>query len=462
MKLQASLVLAIAAFALSACSTAGRVGPPSPSDEEAIRKGEKAVVLLRTRVDGGKTPVDVSRSLFLPIAGMSRAEPLQRVPARPAPGGEHSSTPSEDTRRADWEYLILRTGETYYLERHLAGPPPPTRMWFHVPRGKQLVYIGSLSLPCGSGSPERDSRCDPLIGDETDTARKVARDRFPSYGEVAISLMRPWPVIPDPESEPVLNPGSSFSLAVSATKTLVAPDWYSRAFERTLNPPEDMERGLARASEHGAGPFLMLGYLAYLPAGAVMGLVGGAHSSTKWQPCVDSLSAELHSYDYAKEIQVTAASALHAKGMNGGVKIPAQTPTEQAGHEKSKLILQIDLSRITLSECLERWKFSVNTAIHASLLAADTDDYLYDRVFKTSNAIQWRPLHQYRDDYQVPISVSFPCRKIEEYCNEGGSIIFRQQVVSAVNAAVQKIVEDLTPQTKKGEMDAAFIEPAAP
>ncbi len=433
-------MLSLMTFALSGCAT---VGLPRASDDEAIKKGEKAVVLLRANVEVGGKPVDIPKWLWLEVASISEIEAIQ---------GSHPASPSSDTRQTGWSYLILRAGETYYLRPNLPwyNPLIPS-MWFHVPRDKRLVYIGSISTSCYGRKPgdipEKNSCSDVSLNDETTAAKAVAHKLFASYGELSTSLMRPWPIVPDSRSQPVITPDSSLSLAVSTEKTMLAPGWYSMSFEKSMF-----------FVAPGSGTFIDLiilaADLAYLPIGTAIGAAGGAHSESKWQPCVDMLSEGLRSYNYAQEIETAVSDALRTKEVRDISKITADIKgMEGTVKNTSELILQIEMNRVALTECKKGWEFFVDTSIRGSLRQAYNNHFLYDRVFGESDreGHYYNGYYHYLYPYQSATSPPSPCRKIEEYCGANGLDIVREQLISAVNAAAQEIAKDLTQKQKEEE-----------
>ena len=429
MKTWSILSLALMASILSGCMT---VGPPSSSAEKSITKGEKTIVLFRGSAEIGGSQSDFT----LQIADMSQAEPL--IGVRPA-------APSSDSRLEGWRYLILQPGETYFLRPGVSYSPIED-LWFHVPSNRQIVYIGTLTTSCKKRSlfavPVPYARlCSSLsITDETDAAKEVAKNRFPNYGELSTSLVQPWPLPINPEIQfqPAANFGAPLTLDISSVKSVNAPHWYEQSFDKTMflvNPG---------GGSGVPGLILIAAELAYLPVGLTLGAAGGAHSKSKWQPCVDRLSEELINFDYAKHLESAITDAL----LQQNLKVPPKVTTQISAKDRPGLTLQSSLNKIALAECKKDWSFFVDTSVQASLFLPDNQSLLYHRVFGKLNYDQYQKVHF---PYLSILAVDSPCKKIEEYCSDSGPGIVRKQVIEALDAVAQQIAEDLVTQHNQTE-----------
>ena len=155
---------------LYGCAT---VGVPSGSEAEAIRTGEKSVVMMRLEGKVNGQSVNSVKHFGLKFASIDRNEAPHYIFSR--------SSPSSDRRREGWIYLLLNPGETYYLSSSLGVRRSETQpfhltpdIMFHVPKDKLFVYIGSLSVSCEGkvnffGVPYVDSCTDLSITDETES-----------------------------------------------------------------------------------------------------------------------------------------------------------------------------------------------------------------------------------------------------------------------------------------------------
>ncbi len=446
MVVSAVIVGVIVAF-LSGCAI---VGAPSGSADESIRKGEKTVVLLRVTAAVEDQPVNAVKYFGFKIASIDKGEPPQQL--------FFPASSSAETRQAGWMYLILRPGETYYLSSsfgvtknsnlpYLLVPD----MWFHVPHDRPFIYIGSLSVSCEGkinyfGVPYVGSCSRLLLADETESAKAVARDSFAPYGLPWTSLMWSWSALAGSQSEALMTPNSPLGVVVSTTKTVVTPKWRSRALSRTTGIGnwinEDTAKGLGNLGggypPGAAGAGLVMGYLLYLPVGTALGIAGGIYSEKTWQPCMERLAEELGTSDLPTEFDTTLTSALRRSGIDQMVQVPVETEMRDSTNQSGpKVILHAEIQRVTLSECSERWTFSVDAQIRARLWETSAEQYLYDRVFLNSERNRY-PYHSH-----IPRS---ECRKIEEYCGEQGPDIVRGELTNAINSAVAEIAENLTQQ----------------
>ena len=81
----------------------------------------------------------------------------------------------------------------------------------------------------------------------------------------------------------------------------------------------------------------------------------------------------------------------------------------------------------------------MDACIRARLFETNTGNLLYDRVFLNSNRNRY-PYHSY--------ILPSECRKIEDYCGEEGANILRRELNKAIDASVEEVVRDLSPQTE--------------
>jgi len=185
------------------------------------------------------------------------------------------------------------------------------------------------------------------------------------------------------------------------------------------------------------GPGGALLSVLYLPAGTVIGVVGGAHSTGKWNPCIERLGQELQATDPTTQLRNELLVGLQNRGFDSIAQIPVgREMTAKALQMGLKAILQADVQQVTLAECSEDWTFSLDASVRVRLWETATGKYLYDRVFVNSSKNLF--------PYQSPIENS-KCRKIEEYCSEGGTSIVREELSKAIGAAVVKGLGDLAP-----------------
>jgi hypothetical protein len=210
----------------------------------------------------------------------------------------------------------------------------------------------------------------------------------------------------------------------------VSPGWYEHSLKTAIGA------GLLPLYIPG-GPGGALLSVLYLPVGTVLGIVGGAHSTGKWKPCIERLGQELQATDPTTQLRNELLVGLQNRGIDNVAQIPVEREmTEKALQMGLKAILQADVQQVTLAECSKGWTFSLDASVRVRLWETATGKYLYDRVFVNSSKNLF--------PYQAPIENS-KCRKIEEYCSEGGMSIMREELSKAIGASVAKVLGDLAP-----------------
>ena len=192
-------------FVLSGCLHPARL--PDAADSQAIRSGEKAIVLFRHQSVYDSKPRETLGTY--PMDGFGFEKGCLDEDDKPLAPVIFLSAPSDRERTEGWAYLVLKPG-SYYLSVARAGtsqnPPATIRIatlgrwghlsgksidldrtyWFHVPRGGGIVYIGSFSNECRTGRGifgDLIDRCTEVaVRDEMETARSIAAARFKEYG----------------------------------------------------------------------------------------------------------------------------------------------------------------------------------------------------------------------------------------------------------------------------------------
>jgi hypothetical protein len=445
-RLYSYCLIVLALLPLTSCAT---IGPPSASDEEAIRHGQKTIVILRVSADLDGKPMDAAKHLVTRIASVDAGEPLSPV--------FWVASPSAELRKKGWIYLLARPGETYYLSfglgmRETDSLPFPVspHFWLHVPDNAPLVYVGSLSVSCNGRVDffglHYVKECRSLsVSDESESARTALGEWSSQYGPLTTVLMNssdsPKQVF-DPARAQDLAP---VGVAASARKEMTSPEWQKRALGYATGLgfiDADTAKAIASFGGGGypagaAGAGLVMGYLMYLPIGTALGAIGGVHSLKKWQPCIERLGGQLRESDPETELNRALLTTLRKGGISDAVEIPIDKETTEKARQKGiKSIVKADVESVELKECFTRWTFAVDVAVRVRLWETTTGNYIYDRVFRT-----FVP-DKDRYPYQSHIRLS-ECRKIEEYCSDEGCNILKEELSRALVLSVEEAARDL-------------------
>lgn len=153
------------------------VGLPTSEEQQEIRSGKKAIVLLRVAMLVGKKSV-VSPSDRLEF-GLGSIYSPNLFPVIP-------KVPSEEAKDESWIYFVLNPGRYNLWILPPDSNPKQFRFQIDVPSGTPMVYAGSLTITCNKSGPNRCS--EPVLKEE---APAVFSQVFPAnFGRTEIVLMR--------------------------------------------------------------------------------------------------------------------------------------------------------------------------------------------------------------------------------------------------------------------------------
>ena len=139
---------------------------------------------------------------------------------------------------------------------------------------------------------------------------------------------------------------------------------------------------------------------------------------------------------------VALATKLKAALMNAGVPTLEIATGAGAGAEALasdiKSILNAQVTRVVLRFCSPT--LCLDVATHATLFDVATQTYVYDRVFVYSAAqLELQPY-----ELSVPSSTTpAASRSLETYCEEAGGEILQADLSNALDATVNRVVQDL-------------------
>ncbi len=246
------VVLLSLVILLAGCASTG-VRLPSVQDEEAIQLKEKAIVLLRLKVEKDGEPFNPFKryggsrhSYFrLKLANMDEGESpkyiyftqIWNIPA---------ASPSLESKKEGWMYLVLKPG-TYYLSFFPPGSKEPSQsddvspqvsaFRFYVPKGESIMYVGSLSVSCkwsrgiiGNFIGESSKI---VVTDETESAKKIAQASLIKYGQMSTSLMQQYDKLATPFT---IDKHVPTGVMTRDTKIVATPALIVRGFSQGLSP----------------------------------------------------------------------------------------------------------------------------------------------------------------------------------------------------------------------------------
>jgi hypothetical protein len=439
------LIISLAALLCLVSCSAILSGLPSPVERKSIAEGEKSLVILRLSADLEGKPMSSALNFWdggfrLEAAEMDTGEvPKTIIPV----------APSLQAGKEGWAYFILSPGN-YYLyvipPGHMQSPSsvtadgpgryyrwvkrekiPIPAYWFSIPKGKPVIYLGSLSVSCKKGGVFGQLCEEPseiCISDETEAAR-VASGAYFDFSETV------W-------TESLFDYGKSNAgnlMGQSATLGIFVPGVYRKIV------PEWRKRALYQAIGWGA-PMLALegGYLPggiatfyilyYVPPATLFGLIKGEYDVYNWEPCSRALLDELNKCDPAGTLKKALVDLLPLYDVSRVVEIlyPDKAPPEGLTGN-ANFFLEANIMRIGLSECTKEGLFSIDSSIRFLLKDASGGKVLLDRTLLYAG--------KYSDKaYELWLSPASPCRKIEEYCGEGGINVLKLELQKAFESAI--------------------------
>lgn len=476
------------------------VSLPDEVDGEAIRTGEKAIVLFRHQSVYDSKPRETLGTY--PMDGFGFEMGCLDEGDKPLAPVISLSSPSEQARKDGWAYLVLKPGG-YYLSVARAGadqnPPATIRIatlgrwghlsersidldrtgWFHVPQGSGVVYIGSFSNACRTGRGifgNLIDRCTEVaVRDETEAARSIAAARFDEYGHFRTSLVREYQpaleipretlrgmrwsgigydaqiqsMFPEERSSAAMRPVSAgaelypMGFAVTAGRELAFPGWRTKALADAVTMG-----GLVDLRDLGGGyppGSIAAAYLLfYLPAAALVGAVSGDWKDRKWKPCAERLLRELSE---AQPLRRTEEAVLSAVPPGSGRLLPSADRDEElismAARDRLRSVLKLELTRVSLMECGPDDSVSLDMAFRWRLRDTASGDLLKERVVVFGNPAGRAANAGFfaSRPWEIFLPASPVCRPMEQLCTEEGYAAFRQELETGIRAAARHILQ---------------------
>lgn len=484
---------------LSGCIHSVRL--PDAADGQAIRAGEKAIVLFRHQALYDSKPRETLGTY--PLEGFGFEMGCLDDDDRPLAPVVRMSSPSEQERKEGWAYLVLKPGG-YYLVVARAGadqnPPATVRVptlgrwghlsgtsldfdrtwWFHVPRGSGVVYVGSFSNECWTGRGifgNLIDRCTEVaLRDETVEARAIAAARFGGFGpfravparqyQPAFSIPREtlqgmrWsgtgydaqirPLFPDGRSPAGTNRDAAgvglypMGFAVVAGREIVFPEWQKNALLSavTMGGLIDL-RDLGGGYPPGAIAAAYL--LFYLPAATLVGAVSGDWKERKWKPCAERILREVSE---AQPLKRAGEALLSGAPQGSGRLLPSADRDEElistAARDGLRSVLKLEATRVSLMECGPDDSVSLDMAFRWRLWDAASRDLLQERVIVFGNPAGRAANAAFYASrpWEDFLKASPACRPMERLCTEQGYAEFREELQQGIREAVTHILHN--------------------
>jgi hypothetical protein len=231
-----------------------------------------------------------------------------------------------------------------------------------------------------------------------------------------------------------------------------------RAIEKGLLPSAVLVAlgvGGGPAAGPAAGAAVAVAIL-WAPVGTVLGYLGAKWSESSWEPCRQTLQESLRRFDPMAVLATKLKAALNREGVQS---LEIGTAGADAGDEALasdfKSILNVQIQRVVLHFCSTSSlsnTLCLDVVTRARLFEAATKTYRYDNVLVYSknaelSTLELRPYELFvtdpeTDDTSSSIRTSLG-RELEAYCGEGGGELLQGDLSRALDAIVNRIVQDL-------------------
>jgi hypothetical protein len=494
----ASFCILLTCLSLAGCLHSVRL--PDAADSQAVRAGEKAIVLFRHQsVYDSKTRETLGT---YPMEGFGFEMACLDDDDKPLAPVILLSSPSEQARKEGWAYLVLKPGG-YYLAVARAGadqnPPATVRVstlgrwghlsdtsvdfdrtwWFYVPPGSGVVYIGSFSNECRTGRGifgNLIDRCTEVaLRDETEKARAIAAAHFGGYGpfkavpareyQPAIEIPKEslrgmrWgglaydaqirPLFPEAPSSADMRPNARgdelypMGFTVTAGREIVFPEWRKKALLGAVTMGGLIDNVCDLGGGYPPGVIATAYLLFYLPPAALVGAVAGDWKDRKWKPCAERILREVSE---ARPLKRAEEAWLSAVPPGSGRLLPSADGDDglisTAARDRLRSVLKFEVTRVSLMECGPDDSVSLDMAFRWRLWDAASRDLLQERIVVFGNPAGRAANASFYASrpWENFLTVLPACRPMEQLCTEQGYAEFRQELQQGIREAVMHIL----------------------
>jgi hypothetical protein len=424
---------------LNGCATVVR--NPSKSDEETIKGGGKSVVLLRLSAKIDSQRIEGSERFKSRIVSIDTGQSPKNIFLY--------DSPSAEAKKDGWVYFMLDPG-TYYLSvsPKLDTMPDyfsPNFFWFHVPKGNQVIYIGTLTTACETTSvgywfARPIGFCSKVrVMDQTESAKVIAQASFSQFAPMSSAILKP---LGTPMTTRTIDELTPMGFMTTNTKSLISPDWKARAFESANRSAIRVFTGDWWGDGSGS-PYGFVLYLIYgLPLTITGGAIAGEIVEHKWQPTIQGLQQELQENNLAGMLGSTFENTLSKYGASRPINLnQADNPFAQAKQLGLKSIFQTEILKIELSECVKRGSFCVAITLRTRLWETTSQTLVYDSVLRYSDDLLESP--ESKTFFYVALDGECECRKMEDYGGAEGRKLFKKELSKAIQFSMQRFFDDV-------------------
>jgi len=438
-------------FCLASCS-AILTGLPIEDERKSIIEGGKTLVIMRLSASLNGKPMTSALSHWnggfgLEVAAMDTGEiPRLIIPVSPSP----------QAGKDGWVYFILDPGN-YYLyvippgsfqstsSVAADGPGrfyrwvkrekiPIPAYWFSIPKGEPIIYLGSLSVSCKKGGLFGNLCEEPSeirISDESESARTMAREHFTISDTVRTE---PLLYYEKADVRHILGESDQLGIYVPGIHEIITPKWRTRALYQALAwgaPVLAFEGGYPPGGV--AGCYLLF----YVPPATLFGIIKGEMDTGNWEPCSRALLEEILKNDPSDILKKTLIELLPGHGISHVVEITDIDKASPGGLSQNGLnfFLEVRIMRIQLTECKKGGLFSIDASIRFLLKDASGNRVLLDRTLLYAGNYSNKA-------YELRLSGSSQCRKMEEYCGEEGIKNLNLELKKAFESAIHDFFEN--------------------
>jgi hypothetical protein len=438
----ASLFL-ICIFIAGCQMTATVVKPIDPVMEDAIRREELSLVLVRVRPDTrGRSFSTYPLPVRLGVARVDTGEPVAF--------DSIGFSPSAESQKEDWRFGALPPGDYFLQAGWSVSDVVSPSFRFEVPKGKPLIYIGSLATDCVENWKVGKPSCSqPRIINETEQARTVAQSAFARFQAPTTQILQSESDTCDPAK--VISELSSLRITsnqgVKYSSSVDGPSWINNSMKtwaglgglgQNVQGTDEIMRGLMGVPVLNAIPIAIVSaWLVTLPVTVTAGAISGSAQRSRWEPCLKALPEQLNQIDPAQLLNGEFAEKLRSQGYAIRTDIETRQSSLEKPHEGliEITVLGMFLKPVKQGDTCLSPEIMVHARISDITNATSTCGKTY--IFGVTS----HPTPNY--PYAMHGSSTVACRQIENICGSEGPTILKEDLVNTVREAVAFIVDDL-------------------
>lgn len=448
---------------LAGCET---MDTHSPAQANAIRSGQRSIVLLRTTLSGTNN----DGKAFIGSSGFNHAiEGLNGQSIESKRLFDIPYAPPMTNGQPGWQYFILEPGD-YFFQQHLrrartidtTNPP----VAFHVPTNAPVTYIGTFcfeleALPkpgfwtsvLNNTRPTHRLHNRGIKDESAQAARAVSNSLLNEFGSPATSLAMLY------EDKPVvltnrlitkiqvINPAAfktddvgSYAGAWAAAPFLIAS---ANAFDSAETKPSDT----LKESRHNAEQTLLAGalILAAAPFAIAADKTVGDAARKKWAPYQSVLEKTFSEFGLDQYLALAVSNQL-------STLCPADVSATNSP-ASSTCALRIEPYRVLLRE-ISSQEYSLEVAVLVQLRDGSSRTVLWQHDYAYTDVPPAGTVVTETDDYDSEYEYFFAApetmvptgtrpHKLDEFKGEAGVKLFQSDLSHACNTLAGEITKRL-------------------